>query len=354
MIGRAHEERIRRFARDRDGSVSVVTVVALIALIGSAALSIDVGMVFNAKRKQQAANDIAAIVAAGHLTSAPQAVAAVLVDNGMGGAAQTFIEYGTYLADPSLSPDKRFRVVDRSVADSIRVSVTDTAPLYFGSALAALTSSSKGQSSGISIRTQATASGADLAAFAVGSRLASLNGGIMNAILGRLLGVQLSLSIMDYQALATAQVDLFQLSRSLAAQTNATGATFGQITSVSARTVDVLAALLASERLSGGGADAALGQIVQTKAGSTDLVSLASIVDFGPFASMQVAAETGVSFRISALDAVLELARISGQGRLVSINLAGLVPGLANIQLLLALGAPPTGLTFTKVGRTGS
>ena len=44
------------------------------------------------------------------------------------------------------------------------------------------------------------------AVFAVGSRLASLNGGIVNQLLSGLLGTSVSLSVMDYNALLASRV----------------------------------------------------------------------------------------------------------------------------------------------------
>lgn len=344
------------FGSDSDGAVAVVVGIALVALIGSAALSVDVGTLFLAKRNQQAATDIAAIVAAGQIANAAQAVPAALASNGVGLSAQTTIEYGNYVPDPATSPDQRFQPGLQASADAIRIGVVDTAPLYLGSALVNVGASATGQTRGIAVRTVATASQANFAAFAVGSRLASLNGGVANAVLGKLLETQLSLSVMDYQALASAQVDLFAVSRNLATRITASGLTYGQLASMSVHLGDLFAALRdgAAASGTGGTASTALAAIAQAEAGSGYVLPLAPLVDFGPFGPSQVGADAPMQARVSAFDLLTAVAQVVGRGRLVSLDLAGSVPGLAAVQLLLSIGERPKGTSFARLGRMGT
>ncbi|TIO02805.1 MAG: hypothetical protein E5X96_16375, partial [Mesorhizobium sp.] len=76
------------------------------------------------------------------------------------------------------------------------------------------------------IGTTATASAQPAAAFSVGSRLASVNGGVLNALLGALLGGNLSLSVMDYNSLISADVDVLSFTDALATQLRLTGVTY--------------------------------------------------------------------------------------------------------------------------------
>ena len=70
-----------------------------------------------------------------------------------------------------------------------------------------------------------------IATFAIGSRLVSLNGGLLNAILGRMLGTTLSLSAMDYQALIDAHIDAFDFLNALATRLDLTGVTYDSVLS---------------------------------------------------------------------------------------------------------------------------
>ena len=79
------------------------------------------------------------------------------------------------------------------------------------------------------IVTTAIANAPAEAAFSIGSRLASLNGGLVNALLGGLTGTTLSLSVMDYEALIKADVSAFSFMDNLALQLGLTGATYTDV-----------------------------------------------------------------------------------------------------------------------------
>ncbi|WP_246685553.1 pilus assembly protein TadG-related protein, partial [Methylobacterium sp. WL103] len=55
---------MRNLRSDRGGSVAVLVALGATALMGAAAVGIDLGMVMQAKRKAQGAVDIAAMLAA--------------------------------------------------------------------------------------------------------------------------------------------------------------------------------------------------------------------------------------------------------------------------------------------------
>jgi uncharacterized membrane protein len=103
---------------------------------------------------------------------------------------------GRYSGISSIAAGSRFEP-GRSPYNAIQVSLKKKGTLYFGAMMMAPPV----------IGTTATASAQAEAAFSVGSRLASLNGGVLNALLGGLLGTNISLSVMDYNALISADVD---------------------------------------------------------------------------------------------------------------------------------------------------
>src|SRR5690606_27699591 len=120
-------------------------------------------------------------------------------------------------------------------ANAVRVSLSKKGTLFFGSAIMAPPT----------LSTTATASSQAEAAFSVGSRLAKVDGGILNALLGGLVGGSLSLSVMDYNALLSAAVDALSFLDALAVQLNLTAGTYGDVLQSKA-TVGQIATALAN------------------------------------------------------------------------------------------------------------
>ncbi|MBE8335766.1 hypothetical protein IQA65_16970, partial [Leptospira borgpetersenii serovar Ballum] len=101
--------------------------------------------------------------------------------------------------------------------NAARVEVTAPAPLFFGRWILNRPS--------VTVRKTATAAipgGQPQAMFSIGSRLASLDGGLANALLSGLLGSNVSLTVMDYRALAGGRVNLLQFSDALATELGVT------------------------------------------------------------------------------------------------------------------------------------
>src|SRR6185312_2114221 len=121
-------------------------------------------------------------------------------------------------------------------ANAVQVTVTSERPMFFGRLFM--------HRDTLPVVTTATAAMTSLAAIGVGSRLASLNNGILNAILGRELGGSLSLSLADYNALAAARVDLFRFSDKLATEARLGGTTYDNVLQNNVTVGDVLAAMV--------------------------------------------------------------------------------------------------------------
>src|SRR5690606_24854677 len=96
------------------------------------------------------------------------------------------------------------------------------------------------------------------AMFSIGSRLASLDGGLANALLSSLLGGRVSLTLMDYRGLADAQVNLLQFSDALAADLGVKAGDYDALLSHEVETGRVLRVL---ERIAGSDAKSALGKL---------------------------------------------------------------------------------------------
>ncbi|HEY5336831.1 MAG TPA: pilus assembly protein TadG-related protein [Rhizomicrobium sp.] len=214
---RALFQRMRDMLRDKRGALSVITAISGLVLLGFTAGAVDFGSVFLKERQLQGMADLAAMAAASNLNEAQKAADETAKANDWSSPVTATVVTGNYTADATLAAAQRF-AAGGSSPDAARVTLKSSADLYFASLLL-------GRSS-LPISRSATAARAELAGFSLGTRLASLNGGMANALLSALTGSSVNLSVMDYNALANARVDLFQYANALKARANVTAASF--------------------------------------------------------------------------------------------------------------------------------
>ncbi len=206
------------------------------------------------------------------------------------------------------------------------------------------------------ITTKATATSTALASFAIGSRLAALNGGVLNSILGSLLGTNLSLSLMDYQSLASANIDAFSFLSALATQANLNALTYDQVLQSNVKVGDVLQALVNTQSGAGGNnaAAVALGKIVQATIGSGTTISAQSLFSAGPYGGLPVGQNPKVGVSLSALNMLSAVAQLANGTNQIATGLNLNLPGLANISLTATIGQRPQGTSWIAVGATGA
>lgn len=337
---------------DRRGSSLILVGLLGVVLLGFTAIGVDGASFFLARRHQQAATDMAAIAAAAALNQASARIATVMAANGFPAAALE-IATGRYTPDASLDPEHRFAL--SGAGNAVRVTATTTQPFIFGGAFQALLGGSQASGSagtGFTIRTQAIARKQDSVAFTLGTGVAALDGGLLNGVLGGLLGTSISLTAMDYQGLANARVDLFEFSNAVATRIGATGSTYGSL-SAGVATPSVLFASLA-DALAGNPAAAAAARTVAGTVPSSVAAPLAPLIDFGPAASLAVGAQPPVSARVSGLDLLTALVRLCNGGRLATLDLGTSLPGLAGVQMSVLIGEPAQGSGFFAVGPEGT
>lgn len=207
----------RRHTADRHtrGSILVNTAIAL-SLIVITLIGIELGYLFYMKRELQKATDLAALAGAkeisyaGSCTSAK--TAAKLSANGTGGTdpnrnlpisiflEDSDIECGQW--DPAKTTSDHFDSALPDQQNAIRITLNKTPPT--------LLSFFEGNRT---IQTKAVATNDPIAAFSIGTGVASLDEGAVNSLLNGLLGTgnKIKLRIVDYQGLATGQVRLLDL-----------------------------------------------------------------------------------------------------------------------------------------------
>jgi uncharacterized membrane protein len=325
VIGRGG--RLRRFGAARGGNVAILVALGSAMLMGAGAVGIDLGLVFQARRKAQGAVDIAAMLAAVDPSQADTVARRSLGDNGYGAATAT-VAPGSYDASTKgVAPGGRFSA-GGSPANAVRVGLATSVPVTFGRAI--------GLPAAVPLRVTGTAASAQFAAFTIGSGTLKLDGGIANALLGALLGAKLSLSVSDYDALASARVDGLRVLDALGASLNMQAANYTDIVQANASVGQMLMALRVAAA-DNGSAVSALSGILNALPNAGNLVAIGQVDGLGDAAALAPPRGfAGPSLNVlNLLGAAASLA--NGQNQ-VAIDLGATVPGLLSTRLTLAIG----------------
>jgi uncharacterized membrane protein len=335
--------------RDRRGSIATTTAITFTVLVGFTALGVDVGNMFADRRKAQSTADLAAIAAVSDLVNADKAASDTVARNGYLNNATFALEYGTYTPDATTAPASRFKTGDAASANAARITLTTVTPLYFSGLIT-------GKDSFV-IKTTATATRSAFASFAIGSRLASVNGGLLNQMLGGMLGTSLSLSAMDYQALLDTQIDMFGFMDALAGRLHLTAASYSSVLSSNAAITDVIGAMVDAGTKQYGVTNAgvqALSGVAGSVAGITSTVKVGSLVDLGPYDSLPVGDTPKATISTAAYDLLSATAQIANGQHQVQAALALNVPGIASASLKFAVGERSQGTSWITVGSEGA
>ena len=336
---------------DKRGVTTVFFAASAVATMAMAGLVIDVGNIFSAKRSLQGTTDLAAISAATDLPNATAAAGANAKVNGYATSDVSLVETGIYTADPSIPIASRFQPSALAVANAARVTMTHQQPLFFGNVFA-LAGGGKGVAqTQQGITTQGIAVNQNVAEFSIGTTVAAFNGGVVNGLLSGLTGSSVSLSAIDYNNLASTNVDLFGLANALSLQVGKVGGTYGQIFSGTVALSTFLQALANAAP----GAASALTQLTSAASLGNSTVDLSRLIGFGPFANLSVSqAEPNVKATASALSLVQSTLQVGGASHLINLNLAVSIPGITSVTGLMTLGEPPVSTTVIAVNQIGS
>lgn len=338
---------LKRFRADQRGNIAIMSAGGMILAVCCAALGVDIGTIAADRRKTQAATDLAAIVAASNLSNATNAAKAAVTSNNYPASALVGVELGTYTANSAVAAQSRFVTPATGTANAARVSLQTATPLYFSHFFTG--------SNNFTIKTTATARTTAIASFSIGSRLASLNGGLLNSVLGSMLGTTLSLSVMDYNALLGARIDAFTFLSALATRVGLTGVTYDTLLNSNIKIGDVLAAALSAQQATNGSgtATAALSTISQASASVTTKIAPGKLIDAGPYANLIVGVKPKDGVSISLYDLLQATAGMAnGTNQIAtSVNLG--LPGIASASLTATIGARPQGSGWIAVGTQG-
>jgi uncharacterized membrane protein len=228
----------------------------------------------------------------------------------------------------------------------VSVTATGRTPLYFSRVVL--------RQDSFTVVRSATAARAQLASFSIGSRLASLEGGVANDLLSALTGSEVKLSVMDYNALAAADVDLLDYVDALRTSIDLDAASFDQALAADISTgkaISKLADVLAAEGEAV--ASAALRKIAQA-AGDGKSIQVGNLVDLGPYGGQDhVSAAGGAGVSVNAMDLAEGVLSLAQQGRQVKLDFGASLPGLSDVDVWLAIGERPNNSPWLAVDQDG-
>lgn len=330
--------------RRQRGAIGLMATATLLLALMTLALTVDAGRLYFEKRKLQRVADMAAMESAsrsGFCGTTEIDDVVTLAD-----ASATRHGYGTSLASGGNRVELGYVALDaageRRVftsastrAEAVRVQATENVPAslvlggFWGERL--------------TLQAEAVAQRPALAAFSLGSGLASLDtqqSTVLNALLGKLLGTTLDLDAVSYQGLANARLNLLELNQNLppAAQLDLSAGDVQRLLDTQLTLDQVLDATVeaanARETLAVDVRNG-LNSLTSVTLGATQ-VKLADILDVvTPVNGGQQALRTD----LSVLDLVTALAFLANKANAVDVDL-GVNLGLANLALKLYVIEP--------------
>lgn len=327
-----------RFVHDQRGGVMTLFATALPILIGCGMLAVDIGSIHLQTRTLQGVADAAALAAARDPGIAHTMVADTFAASGVSKDVTPTILTGQF------RPTANHAIADRFVAgtgspNAVRVTLTTKSPTFFARFFGY---------HDVPVSRMATAMRADMAAFSIGSRLASLNDGLLNAYLSALTGSQISLSLLDYNALLGTEVDMLRFSRALATRAGLQAASFDEVLAAKVAGPVMLDALV--DTIPAGPAKLGLQQLA-TRVGSRQL-SLDQLIEPGMLGAQHTGGDALV--RVDALTLATVLAQLASPKRQVSLDVGAAVPGLAATRLTIAIGERTNQSPWIAVSDTGT
>lgn len=335
---------LSRVRSAEDGAIAVVMALFLAVSITLCAIAIDMGSLYLERRSVQGAADLAAMAAAGDLDHAEAAARATLAANGFGDVHSLAVIKGRYEGDAALAPSARF-IAGKEPFNAVRLDAQTGGRLYFARSFMAEPE----------ISVSALGAADAQATFSIGSRLASLNGGLVNALLESLLGGNISLSAMDYSALADANISLDGFLSALAAEIGLTAGTYSDVLSGDVGIGNILAAVVTAASAGGESQAAQVTATLLSQITTTATVSLATLVDLGPLAHAEIGQpHAGLAADVNVMS-LLSAAAVAANGEnQVAINLGGSIPGLLSLTLDLAIGEAVQHSGWVAAGQPGA
>jgi uncharacterized membrane protein len=337
----------RRFIRGTHGAIAVMAAMtfALIALV--AMFAVDLGMVYLAKRHAQGAVDIAAELAAQDLPKAEEIVRTTLARNDIATIDGLRVTPGAYVRDSTITAGERF-TAGAQPRNAVKVWLRTRAELGFARFLF--------PGGTMPLDVQSIGAARREAALSIGSRLLNVDGGILNAVLGAILGGNLSLDALDYRALADTRVDLFGFLDALATRAHVTAGTYDDLLDTAVAPGDLLAAAhdAVAADPDGRGA-AALRTLADAAAGASATIQASRIIALDHDGARTVGASVGgLSAQVGALSLISAIISVVGPDHQLTLNTGIRLPGIAGVRIDIEVGERPQSSPWLRVGEEGA
>ena len=254
----------------------------------------------------------------------------------------TSVTFGHYQRDISVPIEDRLTDRELTAPDvnAATVRLQEAAPLYFARTFL--------QQETTQLGATATAARFDLASFSLGSRLLSLDSGLLNALLSEATGSMIALSVLDYEALANADVDLLTFSDALATRADLTALTYEELLSSDIELLDIAGALLDTGAVQGSTAvlDAILASLTGATVDAERLIAIA-----GDDVGIQLD-DVLPTVTVSALDVLMSAVDVVTANHFIETQLDLGIPDLTSTNLQLIVGERPAWITFAEKGAT--
>lgn len=359
-----------RFIRSRQGNVAVMAALSAPLVVAGLAVSVDYAALVKQRRSEQATTDLAAIAAAADPTQARVLLQRYYADNGLNYAVQdesgvylpdgrslpslsqlntgkapdcvAKVETGHYEADPFLPVSARFQTGGQ-LPDAVRVKQSCRGQLHFASAIMPEPK----------IDVEATASSRKLASYWIGSRLGSIDGGLANAVFGALFGTTVSLKVVDYNALMSANVDILSTLKTLGTNINLSAVTYNDLLDADITLGQFFKAIRVGGNVNGT-VQATLRTLEATVGRSNRTIKLSQILNLAAIGKQQVGTGYGSEASADAYSLIRAAASVSNGQHQVEINFDYTLPGIGNANFRLMIGEPPVGAQSVAISSPGS
>ncbi|MDE1158519.1 MAG: TadG family pilus assembly protein [Neorhizobium sp.] len=367
-ISSARFTRLRRLCGDRSGNIAITTALTLPLMLGVLALGVDYGSLTLQKRQLQEMADLAAISAASQVAAPEQAVLQYFTLNNMNYAVRqdstlltpnatlpydptnvyrnvsgyADVVRGHYVPDPTVAAGSRFQAGVQPY-DSVRVTLHQKGSLYFASSFATPPD----------LGATGTAATDRVAAFSIGSRLASINEGLLNQLLGQMLGTTISLKAMDYQSLADAQINVLSTLDVLALNLGLQAGTYDSLLKTNINYGVLLTAIGKTTGLTPA-VQTIVNNLQKTLNKTAVNVQLQNVLSLGSVAPKLIGQAGNLTVNASVFDIISAAATAANGGKQLALDLGATLPGLGGVKVTLAIGQPAVATPHLAVGSPGS
>lgn len=332
---------MRRFLGDRRGSV--MTLFALSAMVLSVLTAIVMTQVtfYLEKRRLQAAVDMAALIMMASGNVGKERATLLIAEQTGRTDVEAEVTWGSYTPDASLAAANRFKpnvtphnaIQVDAVLPGERVMMASLVP------------------GDVEIRASARAARRQTVSLVIGSRLVRVEGGLSAALLDAVLGYKGKLTVMDYNSLASAQVDAAQFLQALALSAKIDAVSFNDVLTAPVSVGEIADAM--ADVTSDGKIVALLNKA--SPPGGLKKLRLGAFIDPGSIGGLPLdALTTGKSFPVSVGEILAGSAALSDGDSQIALNLGAVLGDNSIANVTLDVGEKPQVLQYASRAPKGA